>query len=75
MSRVLDDIGEKYPGKIRVEKIDLMQNRDVARKYNVRYVPHLLFVDANDVVLKENVGGMSLDDVVKTFREIGIALE
>ena len=75
MSRVLDDLNQKYAGKLTAEKINVMEEQELARKHNVRYVPHLLFVDANGNVVKESVGYMPLDEVVKTFKEAGVVLE
>lgn len=75
MSKVLDELNGKYGGKVVGEKIDVYENREAAQKYNVRYVPHLLFVDASGNVFKENIGYMALDEVVKAFKEGGIALD
>jgi thioredoxin-related protein len=75
MYRVVDEIDGKYAGKLATEKIDLYEHRDMAEKYKVRYVPHLLFTDASDNVFKEGVGYMPLDEVLKTFKEAGIDVE
>ena len=75
MGRVLDDLVEKYGGKVTAEKIDLHENRDIAKQYNVRFVPHLLFVDAEGVVVKEEVGYVPIEQVLKNFTDAGIAIE
>jgi thioredoxin 1 len=72
MSRVLDDIDIQYGDKLKTEKIDLYEHRDVAQQYNVRYVPHLLFVDASGNVVKEKIGCIPLEEVLKIFQEVGI---
>jgi thioredoxin-like negative regulator of GroEL len=72
MYRVLDEIDSQYGGKLTTEKINLYEHRDIAQQYNVRYVPHLLFVDASGDVVKEKVGYVSLEEVLKTFQEVGI---
>jgi thioredoxin 1 len=72
MSRVVDEIDSQYGGKLATEKINLYEHRDIAKQYNVRYVPHLLFVDASGSVVKEKIGYVSLDEVLKTFQEAGI---
>ena len=53
----------------------MAENADIARKFKVRYVPHLLFMDASGNVVKESVGYMPLDEVLKTFKEAGINVE
>ena len=75
MSRVLDDLNQKYAGKVTTEKINVLEQQELARQYNVRYVPYLLFVAANGNVVKESVGYMPLEEVIKTFKEAGINLE
>ena len=75
MSKVLDDLNGKYGAKVTGEKINVMENQEIARKHNVRYVPHLLFVDADGNVVKESVGAMRLEEVVSAFKDAGINLE
>jgi thioredoxin 1 len=75
MYRIVDDINDKYAGKLATEKINLYENREIAEQYKVRYVPHLLFMDASGTVVKEGVGYMPLDEVLKTFEEAGIHIE
>ncbi len=77
MSKVLDEINSKYGKQLTAEKIDVSvaENADIARKFKVRYVPHLLFMDASGNVVKESVGYMPLDEVLKTFKEAGINVE
>ncbi|MDR1730902.1 MAG: thioredoxin family protein [Synergistaceae bacterium] len=75
MARVLDVLNEKYAGKIQGEKVNLMEHRDLAQQYKVRYVPHLLFCDATGSVVKEKVGYIPLDEVLTTFREAGVSVD
>jgi thioredoxin-like negative regulator of GroEL len=75
MYRIVDEINDKYAGKLATEKINLYENRAIAAQYKVRYVPHLLFTDALGAVVKEGVGYMPLDEVLKTFEEAGIHIE
>lgn len=74
MSSVLDQVNEKYSDKIKTEKVNLNEHPEIATQYKVRYVPHLLFIDADEKVFKEKVGFMSLEDVVNTFREAGVSI-
>lgn len=74
MSKVLDSLNQNYAGKLIGQKIDisLPENRELAIKYNARYVPHLLFVDAKGEVFKQEIGFMQEKDVIKVFEEDGI---
>ena len=41
MSKVLDEIKEKYAGKLAAEKVNVIKHPEVAREYKVRLVPTL----------------------------------
>jgi len=75
MSKVLDSINEKYSDKILAEKIDLEDNRDISIEFNVRYVPHLLLVDAEGKVFKQEIGYMQEEDVIQAFEDAGIKIK
>ena len=75
MFRVLDELGSKYGGKLKTEKINLLEHRDIAKEFKVRYVPHVLFVDKDGKVVKEEVGHVPLEKVVTIFKDAGINLE
>ena len=52
MSKVLDEINDKYAGKLVAEKVNVEEHPEVAREYKVRYVPTLLFMDAEGKVVQ-----------------------
>ena len=56
MSKVLDDFSAQYGDQVRVERVDVMQNSELAQKYEVRYVPTLVFEDGNGHILGKEVG-------------------
>jgi thioredoxin 1 len=74
MSRVMDELDSQYGGKLTTEKVNLYEHRDVAEQYNVRYVPHLLFLDASGNVVQEKIGYVPLDEVLKIFQQAGISI-
>ncbi|MDR1979079.1 MAG: thioredoxin family protein [Synergistaceae bacterium] len=75
MSHVLDDLKEKYAGRLEAEKLNAMEEREMVQKYKIRYVPYLLFVDAGGSVVKEKAGYMPLEEVLQTFRDAGVSVE
>jgi thioredoxin-related protein len=75
MSKVLDSINEEYPEKLLAEKIDISNNRVLAEEYSVRYVPHLLFIDAEGKVFKQEIGYMKEEDVITAFDNAGINIK
>ena len=72
MSKVLKEINATYKGKIATSHIYLENNPDIAKKYNVRYVPTLIFRDANGKEFAQEVGYRSLSDVIEVFAKNGI---
>ncbi len=71
MEKVLNQINRDYKGRLNTEHIDLADRPDLVKKYNVRYIPTLVFIDSNGKDAAIEVGYRSLDDVLKTFKKIG----
>lgn len=72
MSKVLAELKKEYSGKITTAYIYLEENPDIAEKYNVRYVPTLLFRDSSGKVVAQEIGYRSKDAVLKVFRDKGV---
>ena len=72
MSKVLKQIDATYKGKIGTAHIYLENNPDIAKKYNVRYVPTLIFRDADGNEIAQKVGYCSLSEVIRVFADKGI---
>jgi thioredoxin-related protein len=75
MAKVFDSINEKYAEKIFAEKIDISKKPELASEYNVKYVPHLLFVDEKGEVFKQEIGFMQEADVLLAFEKAGIVIK
>lgn len=75
MSSVLDQLNKNYAGKLVAEKIDLSEHPEVGQEYKVRYVPHLLFINAEGKVVEQKVGYMSETEVIKTFKDSGVSFK
>ena len=43
---ILDELAEEYKSKIRIYKVDTDREKDLARVFNVRSIPTLLFIPA-----------------------------
>ena len=72
MEKVMKEINAKYYGKISTQHIYLEDNPDVARKYNVRYVPTLLFRDSAGKIVAQEIGYKDLNSVLAIFRKAGV---
>ena len=53
---VLDELAEEKVGKIKIAKVDVDNNQDLASKYGIRSIPTLLVFKGG--VVKEQVVGM-----------------
>ncbi|WP_242396062.1 thioredoxin [Anaeromyxobacter oryzisoli] len=47
---VVDDLAQKYRGKLKVAKMDVDENQVVAQQYGIRSIPTLLFFKGGRVV-------------------------
>ena len=74
MENVMKEINAKYSGQIKTSHIYLEDNPDIAKKYNVRYVPTLLFRDSSGKVVAQEVGYKDLDAVLAVFRKAGVKI-
>lgn len=75
MEPVLKELQSRYKGKVDVEHIYLEEHPDVARQYNVRYVPTLIFSDSQGKEFAQEVGYKSLDEVRAVFAKGGVKLQ
>ncbi len=74
MEKVMKEIDSKYSGQIATEHVYLEDHPDVAKQYNVRYVPTLLFKDSSGKVVAQEIGYKNLDAVLAVFRKAGVKL-
>lgn len=72
MSKVLDKLDDNYRGRITTARIYLESNPDIAKKYNIRYVPTLIFRDASGKEIAQEVGYRSENEILKIFAGKGI---
>lgn len=71
MSKVLDQFSEKHGDKFEVQIVNVRDFPDVARLYQVRYVPTLVFLDEAGKMLDKRVGYMPLDALEKHWEGLG----
>lgn len=75
MARVLNQLDKDYGGKISTSHIYLEDEPELAEEYQVRYVPMLIFRDAEGNEIAREIGYMPKAEVLKTFSEKGIKIE
>ncbi len=72
MESVMKEINAQYSGKISTQHIYLEDKPELAKQYNVRYVPTLLFRDSSGKIVAQEIGYKSLDEVLEVFRKAGV---
>ncbi len=64
MGPIVDEMGEKFKGKIKVGKINVEDNSELASRFGVSSIPNfVLFKDGEKI--EQFTGGMSADDFEK----------
>ena len=61
MGPIVDEMGEKFKGKIKVGKVNVDENHEIASKFHVMSIPtFMVFKEGKKA--EQFVGGMSADD-------------
>jgi len=61
MGPVIDELSEKFRGKIKFGKVNIDENRELAQKFNISSIPNfVIFKDGTPA--EQFVGGMSEED-------------
>jgi len=50
MSPIIDEMAEKFEGKIKIGKVDVGENEEIAKKFNISSIPALVFLKDGKVV-------------------------
>lgn len=67
LSPLVDTVAEKYP-EIKVAKVNVDENSELASQYRVSGIPTLLLFK-NGEVAKRSVGVVPIEDIVAMFRD------
>lgn len=62
LAPVLDEVAEEIGDTAKITKVDVMENRDLAMKFNIRAVPTLIFM--KDGEIKETKTGIMMKDAI-----------
>ena len=66
---VIDEIAGEYAGKVKVGKVDVDQNQNIAMKYGVRSIPTLLVMKGGEVV-NQIVGAVPKGNITEILEEV-----
>lgn len=69
LAPVLDKVAASYGGRLKVVKLNVDQNQDVAQKYGVMSIPNLIFFKGGSVV-NQAVGYMNENQLNAKVNEV-----
>ena len=68
MAPILEEIGEKLAGKIKIGKIDVQENQHIASKFGVNSIPNfVLFKDGE--VIEQFTGSMPAEELEERLKK------
>ena len=71
MAPILEELKEEYAGRMKVEFIDVWENPDEAKKYNVKIIPTQIFFDPAGKELFRHEAFFSKEDILGKWKELG----
>ena len=66
---VIEEIAGEYAGKVKVGKVDVDQNQNIAMKYGLRSIPTLLVMKGGEVV-NQIVGAVPKGNITEILEEV-----
>ena len=71
MAPILDELKKAYEGRLVVEFIDVWQNPDAGKKYNIDSIPTQIFYSPDGKELFRHEGFFSKEDILAKWKELG----
>lgn len=69
MQPIMKEIAEEYKGIVKVEFYDLMEDRQIGAKYNIRVMPTQVFLNADGKEFFRHEGFYPKDELAKMLNE------
>lgn len=66
---IMDELAQKYAGKVRFYKINTDKEKDLAMAFNIQSIPSVLFIPMNGQPMM-SVGASSKEDFIKSIETI-----
>jgi thioredoxin 1 len=74
MAPILEELKKEFTGVLNVDFIDVWQNPDGAKGYDIRVIPTQIFYDANGKELFRHEGFFAKKDILAKWKELGVEL-
>jgi thioredoxin 1 len=69
LSPVIDKVADQFAGKVKVGKLNVDENPNIAVKYDVMTIPRILFFKGNDSPIHQESGLMSPEALAKLINQ------
>ncbi len=69
MAPLVEQLAAEFDGKVKIGKLNVDENQDIAGNYNVMSIPNFVFFK-NGAVAEQVVGGMPKDELVKKLNNL-----
>jgi thioredoxin 1 len=69
LSPVIDKMADQFAGKVKIGKLNIDENPQVAVKYDVNTIPRILFFKGNDKPIHQEIGVMSPESLAKLISQ------
>ena len=73
MAPILESLREEYRGVVTVDFIDVWKNPAAGEAYGIRLIPTQIFYNASGREVYRHVGFLSREEILKQFKEMGVA--
>jgi thioredoxin 1 len=74
MAPILEELKKQYAGRMIVEFIDVWQNPDAGKAFNVDMIPTQIFYDPEGKELFRHTGFFGRDEILGKWKELGVDL-
>lgn len=68
---IVEELAKDYADVIEIKSIDVDENKDLAKQFNVSAIPTLVFLDATGKELSRRVGLYPKDSIIERFKSLG----
>ena len=72
MKPILDQLEKDYKGKVQFQRINIDENKDAVKTYNIKAIPVQLFYDPSGKLTLRHEGFYSRDEIVAQFKKMGV---
>lgn len=69
LSPIISEIANEYANRIKVCKVNVDENQDLAQKYNIMSIPTLIFLK-NGEIIKSHVGFCTKTELDKIINDV-----